>query len=253
MNKKPKIGLSIKDIFQNSEKDIDFDILEISSKDKNFSFNIKKLLKIKEFLKGKDLSMHTQTSRIFSCNNNENNTPEFNDAELKILEAEIIVCSILKVKELIIHLKQEKMSEEEKLRFKKLLDFSKKRKVEIIYESNTNFIGEICMDVLDSFPDLKYNLDFGHLNTAIGNKTLGMELEKFIEGIKDRVFYIHAHNNNGLEDEHRSLESGTLNWRYVLDKLDLSKIKKIIIELRNVEEIFITKRNLEEYLNKKFK
>ncbi len=101
---KPLIGLKTSDIFYKGKDKINFNVLEITTKDKALQFNIKKIMKAKEFLKGKNLNMHTQTSRIFSCNNLK--IPEFNEAELYILKAEIILCKILGIRELIVHLKQ---------------------------------------------------------------------------------------------------------------------------------------------------
>jgi len=120
----------------------------------------------------------------------------------------------------------------------------------MIYESNGFFYGKTCLDILKRFPKLKYNLDLGHLNTALGNKTLCMSLDEFINKIKDRVVYIHAHNNNGKKDEHVSLEKGTLDWKHVLNMLDLSKIRKIIIEVNGIAGIKKTKKLLENYIKK---
>ena len=148
------------------------------------------------------------------------------------------------------HLKQEKLECREKKELEKTLDFAKTKEVEMIYESNKNFSSETCLDTLSSFPHLKYNLDLGHLNTAIGNKTLKMDLGDFMKKIKTRTVYIHAHNNNGKQDEHNSLEKGTLDWKSTLDRLDLSTIRKIIIENRTTEDILKTKKQLQEYLKK---
>lgn len=245
----PKLGFKTTNIFYEGKDKVDFEVLEIITKDPKFEFNIKKVLNIKEFLKGKDLSMHTQTSRIFSCNNYK--IPSFNEAELGVLKAELIVSKILGIKEFIFHLKQEKLTKQEKEKLKEIFDFAKKNKVEMIYESNKKFYSETCLDVLNSFPQLKYNLDLGHLNTAIGNKTLGMNLNEFIDKIKSRVVYVHAHNNDGVHDEHKSLEKGTLDWKSVLDRLDLSKVHKIIMEVRTTEDILNTKKILEEYIKNK--
>jgi len=245
----PKIGLKVENIFHERKDKIDFEVMEITSKDPKRMFNIKNVMKIKEYLEGKDLSMHTQTSRIFSCNNYK--IPSFNEAELNVLKAEIIVSKILGIKELVFHLKQKKLTKQEKAKLQEIFDFAEKNKIEMIYESNQKFYSETCLDVLESFPKLKYNLDLGHFNTAIGNKTLGMDLNEFIDKIKSRVVYVHAHNNNGIHDEHNALDNGTLDWKSILDKLDLSKIRKIIMELRTTEEILNTRKLLEEYLKNK--
>jgi len=246
--KKPKVGLKTTDIFYRGKDKIEFDVLEIRSDDPDLGFNIKKVLKVKEFLKEKEVSMHSQTSRIFSCNNY--GFRKFNEAELNILKAEIILCKILGIKELIFHLKQEKLTREEENLLRGILKFANRNGVEMIYESNKIFLGETTIDVLKRFPKLKYNLDLGHLNTALGNKTLGMSLDEFIEKVKDRVVYIHAHNNNGKKDEHTSLDKGTLDWKHVLDMLDLSKIRKVMIEVEGSKDIKKTKKILENYVKK---
>ena len=87
--------------------------------------------------------------------------------------------------------------------------------------------------------------------SAIGNKTLGMSLKEFIKKIKSRVIYIHAHNNNGMIDEHKSLDKGNLDWRFLLDNLDITKIRKIIIEVRATQDILNTKKLLQDYLKNK--
>ena len=128
----PKIGLKTANIFYEEKDKVDFEVLEITTKDPKLTFNIKKVLNIKEYLEGKDLSMHTQTSRIFSCNNYKIHS--FNEAELDVLKAEIIVSKILGIKEFIFHLKQEKLTKQEKERLQEIFDFAKKNKVEMIYE-----------------------------------------------------------------------------------------------------------------------
>ena len=105
------------------------------------------------------------------------------------------------------------------------------------------------MDFFDKFPEIKYNLDLGHLNVSVGNKTLGMSLDDFIEKVKDKIVYIHAHNNNGKEDEHTGLDNGTLDWKHVLDMLNLTRVKKIIIEVKRGSQIKKSKELLEAYLN----
>lgn len=246
--KKPKIGYKTSDLFYEGPNKLNFKVLEIKSKDSNLGFNIKKVLRVKDAIKGKDVSMHSQTSRVFSCN--DLGMSKFNEAELSVIKAEIVLCNILGIKELIIHLKQDKLTKGEESRFRELLNFAKKKKVELIYESNGYFKADTCLDVLKKFPKLNYNLDLGHLNTAVVNKTLGMDLDDFLEKVKNRTVYIHAHNNNG-KDKHLGLDEGSLDWEHVLDKLDHSRIRKIIIEVHNPKKVKKTEKLLKEYANKK--
>ena len=172
---KPGIGFKTTNIMYDGPDKVSMKVMEISSKDPDIGFNIKRLLNAKNFLKGKNISMHTQTSRVFSCNNL--NKKEFNSAELNVLKAEIILCKILKIKELIFHLKQEKLNKKEEKLLKEIFKFAKKNKVEMIYESNGFFHASTTLDNLKRFPKLNYNLDLGHLNTALGIKTLQYNLK----------------------------------------------------------------------------
>ena len=248
---KPKIGIKLDPDYFSWDSEIfnKFDTIELASRDKALKFNIKKILEAKEILKNKDLSMHTQTSRVFSCK--QHHVPEFSCAEIKILEAEIILCKLLGAKELIFHMKNEKLDEEEAKIFKKLLKFAKKNGVEMIFESNNQFFGETAVDTLKRFPKLNYNLDLGHFNIGITSRELGMMPEEFLSKIKNRIVYIHAHNNNGKLDEHNGIDEGTLDWKHILDLLNFKKVRKIIMEVRNPEAVEKSKKLLDDYFEKK--
>ena len=88
----------------------------------------------------------------------------------------------------------------------------------------------------------------GHLNAGCGRDKLGCEIDEFVDQVKDRVVYIHASNNSGQMDEHAGLSEGTLDWRHVLDRLDLSKILKIIIEVRYMDAVEDCRNDLLGYL-----
>jgi sugar phosphate isomerase/epimerase len=70
--------------------------------------------------------------------------------------------------------------------------------------------------------------------------------------VKNRVVYVHASGNSGRGDEHLGLGDGTLDWRHVLDMLDLSRILKIIIEVRSLGMVEDSRRDLTEYLDREF-
>jgi sugar phosphate isomerase/epimerase len=78
-----------------------------------------------------------------------------------------------------------------------------------------------------------------------------MDIDKFISKVRDRTIYLHAHNNNGEKDEHTALDKGTLDWEHVLDLLDLSKIRKIVIEARPGKDIRQSEKLLKQYLKKR--
>jgi len=252
---KPKICLSIDSLSGFSFDKYNFEGYEIRGRSSEFSFNIVKFLDLKERFKDYDLSLHSQLSRIFSCN--DKNVPEFAEAELNILKAEIIACGIIGIKQLIFHSKQEPLNEEEKKEFREIFDFAKEKGVEMIFESNGHPKARVALQFLEDFPDINYCLDFGHINLALENDQFGMELMEFIDKIKDRIVHIHAHNNDGARDQHFGIDKGTFPWKKVLDKLkDSSKLRKIVIESRPKGEdgsnyILETQKILQDYYSDK--
>jgi len=247
----PKIGITTSTFNQKKwYKEItnsEFKVIEIGGRGVRIYLDPEWIEKIKPKLKNVDLSFHSGTVKIFTDN------PQFTITEFNMLKSEILICEMIGAKELIFHLKHDKLTEKEESQLKEIIDFSKNHNVEMIYESNGIIVADVALDFLKRFPDVNYNLDFGHLNNGYGRGMLGCELDEFIKRIKNRVVYVHAHNNSGKKDEHIALRDGTLDWKHVLDLLDLSKIKKIIMEVRTIEDIKKTKEDLESYFNPKTK
>lgn len=246
---KPKIGITTS-IFNQKKwykeiKDSEYRVLEIGKRTATIYLDPVWIDKIKPFLKDFDLSIHSGTVKVFTENS------QFTITELNMLKSEILICEMIGAKELIFHLKHDKLTEKEESELREIIDFSKEHNVEMIYESNGIIVADVALDFLKRFPDINYNLDLGHLNNGYGRGMLGCELDEFINNIKDRVVYIHAHNNSGKKDEHIALRNGTLDWKNVLDLLDLSNVKKIIMEVRTINDINKTKEDLNEYFNPK--
>ncbi|MBI2449201.1 sugar phosphate isomerase/epimerase [Candidatus Pacearchaeota archaeon] len=215
VNMKPLICYSIGNLKEFSFEEYPFEGYELKTSSEGFKPNILILLKLKEMFKGKDLSLHSQLSRIFSCN--EKGYPEFNEAELKILRAEIIMSNIIGIKQIIFHMKEGFLTKEEKEKFREIINFAKDKGI------------------------------VGHLNTAIQSGKFGMELMEFIDRIKPRIVHIHAHNNYGDRDSHNPVGKGNFPWKDILDKLKDQNLKKIIIENRTKEEVVQSKKLLEKY------
>ena len=240
--KKPKIGLKITSALYKGPNKVDSRVLEIISKDIDFTFNKRGLDKFRKALKGKDLSMHTQTKRVFTGKDKG-----LRELELLVLRSEILACEYLGCKELIIHLTQEKLKKTEIKQFKEVLGLGRKHNVEVLYEPNGKLIGKNFLYNLSQFKGLKVNLDIGHLNTAIVNKTLGMPVEEFLKKIRNKVVYLHLHNNGG-EDNHQGLDEGNLDWRSILDQLDMKKVGKIISEVHDYQKMAGEVKLVEGYL-----
>ncbi len=239
----PNIKYKINDLKNYCVNDLPFDGFEIASK--NISPNILVILKLKEQFKGKKLSLHSQLSRIFSCN--EHGYPEFTESEMYFLKYEIMLSKIIGIKQLNFHMTEMPIGLKEKIKFEQIMNYAKKNQIEMIYENHV-CSAKVILDILSMFPELKFCLDFGHLNLAIKKNKFGMGLDEFINKIKKRIVNIHVHNNYGKIDEHNSLDKGNFLWKDVLKKLNDSTLKNIIIENHgNNNEILKDKILLEEF------
>jgi sugar phosphate isomerase/epimerase len=189
--------------------------------------------------------LHSQLSRIFSCY--ERGFPEFSEAEINILKSEIIMSKILGIKQINFHMKETEFKKEEIDKFNEVIDFAEKNGIQMVYENHVCSDG-LILRVLKNFPKVNFCLDIGHLNVAIHTGQFKMNLDEFIEKIKPQLVHIHAHNNYGEKDEHNSLDNGNFNWRDLLDKLEESNLRKIILENRTKKEVDESKNLIEKYL-----
>ena len=219
-----------------------FKAIEINRRNSKLHFSPYFLEKVKRYLDGYDLSLHSGASGIFQT------TESFTQANLAVLIAEIDVCSILGAEQFVFHLNDGILSPENKKRLGEVITYAGDRGVHMLYESNSVLVAEDAFDVLETFPELGYVLDLGHLNNGHGCGKLGCQISDFIGKIKDRVVYVHASNNSGLHDEHKGLDDGTLDWRSILDCMDMSSIGKIILEVRDIGLVERSRQALYDYL-----
>ncbi|MBI5522193.1 MAG: TIM barrel protein [Desulfarculus sp.] len=215
--------------------------IEINRHNSKLHFNQYFLEKVKKYLRGFNLSIHSGTAGIFDDNDS------FTRANLAILYAELEICKFLGAKQLIFHLNDGYLDNHNKQKLKSVLSHSNDYGIEMLFESNSNLVADYAYDTLESFPDMGYVLDLGHLNNGNSNKKLGCAVDDFIKNVRDRVVYVHASNNNGYRDEHNDLENGTLEWRSILDMLDITRVKKIIIEVSHSHMVENTLNILKSY------
>jgi len=201
--------------------------IEIGARSARIYFDPAWIEKISKKIKGYDLSFHSGTVKIFLSEE------QFTKAEIERLKAEIVICKKWSIRELIFHLKHEKLKNHEIDILKEICKFAKEQGVQLIYEANGCLVADVTLDLLDKFPEINYNLDLGHLNVGIENHKFGYDLDKFLKKIDKRTEYIHTHNNYG-KDTHQALKDGNLDWKYVLSKLN--HVKKIITETKTVED-----------------
>jgi len=245
---KPKICYSIGNVEEFSFEDYPFEGYEFKSNVNELKPNIIILMKLKEMFKEKDLSLHSQLSRIFSCK--DKGFPEFSEAEINILRSEIIISRIIGVKQINFHMKETEFTEKEIKKFNEIINFAKQNGIEMIYENHV-CSEEVIFKVLEIFPRVNFCLDTGHLNVAIHKGIFKMNIDEFLEKLKDRLVHIHAHNNYGEKDEHNSLDNGNFNWKGVLNKLtERGNLRKIIIENKTKDDTLKSKELIEKFYEK---
>ncbi|MCC6013146.1 MAG: sugar phosphate isomerase/epimerase [Candidatus Verstraetearchaeota archaeon] len=75
-------------------------------------------------------------------------------------------------------------------------------------------------------------LDVGHANTA-------SQLEMFLSKLNNKIIHVHLHDNYGIEDEHRVIGNGNINWQLVKSHISFNKICGIV-ENNTIEEAKIS-------------
>lgn len=216
--------------------------IEINRRHSKLHFNLYFLEKVKQYLQDIPVSLHSATTGVFQ------KLESFTKAELATLEAEVDVARFLGAHEIIFHLNSEGLNESRTRQLAQVIDYGGANGVQLIYESNSVLQARDTLKVLETFPDVGYALDLGHLNNGYRRHLLGCDIEEFMLRVRHRTVYIHANNNCGTMDEHKGLNDGSLDWRRVLDFLDLGRISKIIIEVRSIEYLKDSQDALRDYL-----
>jgi len=98
-------------------------------------------------------------------------------------------------------------------RFRQIVEYAKSLNVKVSIE-NTKLKGyiEYLLDNIN-YDNLGVCFDAGHYHC---NYKDDWDLSKF----KDRIFCVHLHDNNGLEDQHLLPFDGNLDWKYVMNTLN---------------------------------
>ena len=222
-----------------------FEALEINRRNTRLHLNTFHLAKVKRYLQGLQISLHSATTGIFQ------ELESFSQAELATLKAEVDIARIMEAGELIFHINAGRIDTARQHRLRQVIDYAHHSGILPIYESDAGMNAKQVMKVLEIYPDVGYALDLGHLNNGWGRNLLGCRIDTFLEKIKDRVVYIHANNNDGIRDQHAGLDQGSLDWCAVLDRIDICKIRKIIVEVCATDYLDSSRRLLNDYLGRR--
>ncbi|MEM4706924.1 MAG: sugar phosphate isomerase/epimerase family protein [Candidatus Methanomethylicaceae archaeon] len=110
---------------------------------------------------------------------------------------------------------------------RKILDYGEDLGIKVAIENMP--AGTRCfLQNVEEFHELIENglspdivLDVGHANTS-------SQLEKFLIEFKDRIIHLHLHDNYGIEDEHRVIGDGNVNWQLIKSKFSLNSIYAVV-------------------------
>lgn len=111
--------------------------LEINRRNSKLYFSSYFLEKVKRYLQGIHLSLHSATTGVFQ------EVESFTQAELATLRAEIDVASYLDAREVVFHLNSEALTRHgNKERLARIIDYAKARHVDMLYESSSVLQGD---------------------------------------------------------------------------------------------------------------
>lgn len=101
--------------------------------------------------------------------------------------------------------------------------------LENIFEETPTMLKELIETI--NLPNVKINLDIGHAN--LGKVTL----EEWIKELKDYIFYIHIHSNDGLYDNHQAPALEKIEeLYYLLDKYNINPVLSLEYNVDSLEE-----------------
>jgi sugar phosphate isomerase/epimerase len=96
-----------------------------------------------------------------------------------------------------------------------LIPVARKHGVTLMLEpaAHWNDVPDNLAAIYDAIPDLACHLDLGHCNLN------GFKPATWIRRFSNRLIHIHAHDNNGREDQHLPPGTGTVDWKDALKSL----------------------------------
>jgi len=88
------------------------------------------------------------------------------------------------------------------------------------------------------------NEDIG-LVFDVGHANLNGQIERFLTVFEDKIVHIHAHDNDGKDDQHLGIGLGNIDWKNVANALGRIFYDKIVI-IESVEHVEESKHKLKQ-------
>jgi sugar phosphate isomerase/epimerase len=86
--------------------------------------------------------------------------------------------------------------------------------------------------------DMDMVLDIGHAN-------INGQIELFLKTFADRIVHVHAHDNDGKNDQHLGIGYGNVNWKNTADLLKRILYDRVVV-IESVEHIQESLRKLKQ-------
>ena len=148
------------------------------------------------------------------------------EAGFERLEEAYEVCSKLGIKRMIVHTGFVPLMYHKEWHIEKSRDFwksflkDKPADFKILIENVFEDEPYMMKDLIDAIDDSRAAvcLDVGHAN-AMTKKDI--PVEAWVEVLGERIEHIHIHNNDGSGDTHCDIDQGTMEWKKILNMLDI--------------------------------
>ncbi len=104
--------------------------------------------------------------------------------------------------------------------------------IENVFETEPDF----CIELFNGInsPNFKLALDTGHVNLYAKNT----EVIDWVKAYGENLSHLHLHNNYGINDDHFSLNNGTLDFKKIFTAIKKQKIKPtFVLEMFTEEDI----------------
>lgn len=92
-------------------------------------------------------------------------------------------------------------------------------------------------------PNVKFILDFGHANVS------EYPIESYIDLLKDHLYHMHIHDNDGTRDQHKPLGQGNISFKTLFKKLtNYHELYCLEILYQTVEDLIQYENDLNQYV-----
>lgn len=127
---------------------------------------------------------------------------------------------------------------------RRILDYGEDLGIKVAIENMP--AGTSCfLQNVEEFHELIENGFFTYIVLDIGHANTSSQLEKFLIEFKDKIIHLHLHDNYGIEDEHRVIGDGNVNWHLIKSNFSLNKTYAVVENNTLSDAILSYKRALQ--------